>query len=226
MIISGCGLREGLFFDYYSKSENMPLIAPDILDRSTQNILTLYTPDTTHSKHITELALTMFDAWKDLHKLDKDYRKLLKTAALLHDIGITINFYSHARHSAYMIQNAQIFGLSHREQLITSAIAGWHNGVSKNYFKDRFYKELLSDANWKTINKLALLLALAESLDYTETSQIHVIEPSISKKNATLKLYAQGIPSIEMHQIQEHLSWFKKTFGVELKVQLATAEEE
>ena len=103
MIISGCGLREGLFFDYYSKSENMPLIAPDILDRSTQNILTLYTPDTTHSKHITELALTMFDAWKDLHKLDKDYRKLLKTAALLHDIGITINFYSHARHSAYML---------------------------------------------------------------------------------------------------------------------------
>ena len=105
-------------------------------------------------------------------------------------------------------------------------IAGWHNGVSKNYFKDRFYKELLSDANWKTINKLALLLALAESLDYTETSQIHVIEPGINKKNATLKLYAQGIPSIEMHQIQEHLSWFKKTFGVELKVQLATAEEE
>ena len=75
-------------------------------------------------------------------------------------------------------------------------------------------------------DKLALLLALAESLDYTETSQIHVIEPSISKKNATLKLYAQGIPSIEMHQIQEHLSWFKKTFGVELKVQLATAAEE
>ncbi len=85
--------------------------------------------------------------------------------------------------------------------------------ISKNYFKDRFYKELLSDANWKTINKLALLLALAESLDYTETSQIHVIEPGINKKTATLKLYAQGIPSIEMHQIQEHLSWFKKTFA-------------
>ena len=160
MIISGCGLREGLFFDYYSKSENLPLIAPDILDRSTQNILTLYTPDTTHSKHITELALTMFDAWKDLHKLDKDYRKLLKTAALLHDIGITINFYSHARHSAYMIQNAQIFGLSHREQLITSAIAGWHNGISKNYFRDRNYKELLNENHWQAINKLALLLSL------------------------------------------------------------------
>ena len=91
---------------------------------------------------------------------------------------------------------------------------GWSelHGLRKNY------RRLLETA--------ALLLALAESLDYTETSQIHVIEPGINKKTATLKLYAQGIPSIEMHQIQEHLSWFKKTFGVELKVQLATAAEE
>ena len=192
---------------------------------SRENVLNLYEPDQQHSRHITHLVLSMFDGWSELHGLRKNYRRLLETAALLHDIGITINFYSHARHSAYMILNAKLFGLTHKEQVITAAIAGWHNGVSKNYFKDRFYKELLSDANWKTINKLALLLALAESLDYTETSQIHVIEPGISKKNATLKLYAQGIPSIEMHQIQEHLSWFKKTFGVELKVELATAAE-
>ncbi len=220
LIVSGCGLREGLFFDYYSKSENMPLIAPDILDRSTQNILTLYTPDTTHSKHITELALTMFDAWKDLHKLDKNYRKLLKTASLLHDIGITINFYSHARHSAYMIQNAQIFGLSHREQLITSVIAGWHNGISKNYFRDRIYKELLDENHWQAINKLALLLALAESLDYSQTNQIRGIQPRLEKKHAVLSLHAEGIPSIEMHQIKQHIRWFAKVFGVELSVQL------
>ena len=38
-----------------------------------------------------------------------------------------------------MIQNAKLFGLTHKEQIITSAVAGWHNGVSKNYFKSRFY---------------------------------------------------------------------------------------
>lgn len=225
LVTSGCGLREGLFFDYYSKANNVPLIAKDILAQSRENMLNLYEKtDTGHARHITHLALSMFDGWSELHGLRKNYRRLLETAALLHDIGITINFYSHARHSAYMIQNAKLFGLTHKEQIITAAIAGWHNGVSKNYFKDRFYKEMLNEANWKVINKLALLLALAESLDYTETTQIHVIEPGVNKKAATLKLYAQGIPSIEMHQIKEHLPWFKKTFGVELKVQLATAK--
>ena len=226
LITSGCGLREGLFYDYYSKSNNVPLIAKNILERSRENTLRLFESDTGHAHHITKLALAMFDGWMELHKVRKSYRRLLETAALLHDIGITINFYSHARHSAYMIQNAKLFGLTHKEQIITSAIAGWHNGVSKNYFKSRFYKEMLTESNWKLINKLALLLALAESLDYSETRMVHTLTPSFNKKNAVLTVHAEHMPTIEMHQLQDHLSWFKKTMGVELKVEVIQDPED
>ena len=226
LITSGCGLREGLFYDYYSKSNNVPLIAKNILERSRENTLRLFESDTGHAHHITKLALAMFDGWMELHKVRKSYRRLLETAALLHDIGITINFYSHARHSAYMIQNAKLFGLTHKEQIITSAIAGWHNGVSKNYFKSRFYKEMLTESNWKLINKLALLLALAESLDYSEMRMVHTLTPSFNKKNAVLTVHAEHMPTIEMHQLQDHLSWFKKTLGVELKVEVIQDPED
>lgn len=226
LITSGCGLREGLFYDYYSKSNNVPLIAKNILERSRENTLRLFESDTGHAHHITKLALAMFDGWMELHKVRKSYRRLLETAALLHDIGITINFYSHARHSAYMIQNAKLFGLTHKEQIITSAIAGWHNGVSKNYFKSRFYKEMLTESNWKLINKLALLLALAESLDYSEMRMVHTLTPSFNKKNAVLTIHAEHMPTIEMHQLEDHLSWFKKTMGVELKVEVVQDPED
>lgn len=226
LITSGCGLREGLFYDYYSKSNNVALIAKNILERSRENTLNLFEADTRHAHHITKLALTMFDGWTELHKIRKGYRHLLETAALLHDIGITINFYSHARHSAYMIQNAKLFGLTHKEQIITSAIAGWHNGVSKNYFKDRFYKEILTESNWKLINKLALLLALSESLDYSEARMVRGLSTSFDKKNAVLKIYADNIPSIEMHQIKSHLAWFKKTFGADLSIEIHKEEEQ
>ena len=226
LITSGCGLREGLFYDYYSKSNNVPLIAKNILERSRENTLRLFESDTGHAHHITKLALAMFDGWMELHKVRKSYRRLLETAALLHDIGITINFYSHARHSAYMIQNAKLFGLTHKEQIITSAIAGWHNGVSKNYFKSRFYKEMLTESNWKLINKLALLLALAESLDYSEMRMVHTLTPSFNKKNAVLTVHAEHMPTIEMHQLQDHLSWFKKTMGVELKMEVIQDPED
>lgn len=226
LITSGCGLREGLFYDYYSKSNNVPLIAKNILERSRENTLRLFESDTGHARHITKLALAMFDGWMELHKVRKNYRRLLETAAMLHDIGITINFYSHARHSAYMIQNAKLFGLTHKEQIITSAIAGWHNGVSKNYFKSRFYKEMLTDSNWKLINKLSLLLALAESLDYSEMRMVHTLTPSFNKKNAVLTIHAEHMPTIEMHQLEDHLSWFKKTFGVELKLEVIQDPED
>ena len=226
LITSGCGLREGLFYDYYSKSNNVPLIAKNILERSRENTLSLFEADTAHARHITKLALAMFDGWMELHKVRKSYRRLLETAALLHDIGITINFYSHARHSAYMIQNAKLFGLTHKEQIITSAIAGWHNGISKNYFKSRFYKEMLTESNWKLINKLSLLLALAESLDYSEMRMVHTLTPSFNKKNALLTIHSEHIPTIEMHQLQDHMSWFKKAFGVELKVEVIEDPED
>ena len=226
LITSGCGLREGLFYDYYSKSNNVTLIAKNILERSRENTLRLFESDTGHARHITKLALAMFDGWMELHKVRKSYRRLLETAALLHDIGITINFYSHARHSAYMIQNAKLFGLTHKEQIITSAVAGWHNGVSKNYFKSRFYKDMLTESNWKLINKLSLLLALAESLDYSEMRMVHTLTPSFNKKNALLTIHAEHMPTIEMHQLEDHLSWFKKTMGVELKVEVVEDPED
>ena len=220
IIVSGCGIREGLFLDYYAKKEKNPVIAKDILEESTRNILLLYSTDIRHSEHITALALTMFDAWKPIHGLNVSWRRLLKTAAILHDIGITINYYSHARHSAYMIENARLFGLTHKEQVIAAVIAGWHNGVSRNYLRNKVYKYFLTDEDLAKIAKLSLFLALAESMDYSQTMQISEIRPEIkNKKTALLHLKADCLPSIELHQLRQHLPWFSKVFNMELLIE-------
>lgn len=218
IITSGCGLREGLFYDYYSKTNNKPLISPDILKESRENVLGLNSSNTDHAYHVANLAMTMFKAWAPLHKVPSAYGPLLETAALLHDIGININYYSHARHSAYMIQNAKLFGFTHKQQLMTAAIAGWHNGPSKNYFKEKIFTDLLNEDNWKIITKLACLLALAEALDDTETRQIKTITPTLTKNKANLLLEAEGPINVELQLVTAHLSWFKKTFNIPLNI--------
>lgn len=216
IVTSGCGLREGLFYDYYAKTRNEPVVAENILNRSRDNILNLYTSNTQHALQVSSLAMKMFHAWLPILKMDKDYGKLLETAALLHDIGININYYSHARHSSYMIQNANLFGLTHKEQIFTAGIAGWHNGVSKNYFRDKFYKDMLSEDDWKKVTKLACILALAEAMDDTETKSVREIAPCLAKGKANLTIYAQAPITVELQLLCAHLNWFKKTFGLPL----------
>ena len=216
IITSGCGLREGLFYDYYAKTNNVPLIADDILEESTQNVLRLFSVNIEHNRHVASLALSMFDGWHGLHGLGKQYRKLLQTAALLHDIGITINYYSHARHSAYMILNAKIFGLTHGEQMLCAVIAGWHNGIAKRYFKNHDYRPLLTEKDWDIAGKLALLLALAESLDYSESNNVTAIIPGTDAMSATLEIHTAENAAIEMQQLKALEEWFAETFGLPL----------
>ena len=217
IITSGCGLREGLFYDYYAKTNNVPLIADDILESSTENVLRLFSVNIEHNRHVAELALAMFDGWHGLHGLGQQYRRLLKTASLLHDIGITINYYSHARHSSYMILNAKIFGLTHAEQMLCAVIAGWHNGISKRYFKYHAYRPLLAEKDWEIAGKLALLLALAESLDYSESNKVTAIVPSTEHTAATLEIHTAENAAIEIQQLQSTKLWFEEAFGIQLK---------
>lgn len=220
IITSGCGLREGLFHDYYARMNHIPLIAEDILDSSTQNMLRLYSNNQEHCRHVADLALLMFDGWNELHGLNRRYKRLLNTAALLHDIGITINYYSHARHSAYMILNAKLFGLTHAEQMLCAVVAGWHNGLSKGYFKNHAYRPLLNEKEWAAAEKLALLLAFAESLDYSESSRILAARTRATAKKAVLEIRTQGDASIELYQLENHTEWVAKLFGKPLEINL------
>ena len=121
--------------------------------------------DGAHASHVTKMALTMFDQWKPLHRMHGRERKLLMTSALLHDAGMLINYYSHARHSAYLTANARIFGLSHKEQIMCAFIVAFHHGYSRKFLKNNPYTDMLEDEDWDTVRQLACFLQLAEALD-------------------------------------------------------------
>lgn len=218
IIISGCGVREGMFLEYYLAAQQQPRVIPDILLHSTRNMLLFYKGNEAHAEHVAKLAETMFDKWQSILRLTARDRKLLRVAALLHDIGITINYYDHARHSAYLVENARLFGLTHREQMLAAVVAGWHHGVSAKYVRNKIYSEFLDQHNWQTARKMALLLALAESLETTQMGLVQDVEPTISGTQAVLKLVTQHPVTIERQAAAQHRKWFKKELGFELVI--------
>ena len=58
-----------------------------LMARSARRVARKYWPEMEHSEHVRKLALELFDALQDLHKLGKRERCWLECAAILHDIG-------------------------------------------------------------------------------------------------------------------------------------------
>lgn len=213
LIVSGCGLREGLFDEYRCRLLKRPLIPKDILTTSTDDIMHLYSPDIEHSQVVCNYALSVFDAWKNIHKVAENWRPLLRTAALLHDIGIRVNYYSHARHSGYIIENACLFGEDHLKIVYAGIMAAWHNGVSRSYLRSKQYKVLISDEDMTMLSKCALFIAIGEALDSSQNGFITKVTVSNTKGGPTLTITAPSEPTVEIHQLNSLQKWFTKVMG-------------
>ncbi len=110
-------LREGLVLDYIAK--NGPHIRkvdryPDARRRSVVELAERcnYLPD--HAAQVARLALALFDATADRHKLGAREREWLEYGALLHDIGSHISYERHHKHSYYLITQRGPAGLRSR----------------------------------------------------------------------------------------------------------------
>ena len=216
LIVSGCGVREGLFFQHYLQYEDLPEVIPDILGHSTLNMLRFYKVGEDHAIQVCRLALCLFDNCRAIHHLDNRDRALLECASLLHDIGISINYYDHARHSSYLIENARLFGLTHREQILVAVVAGWHGGFSNKILRNRVYAEFLDEMDWIKARRMAAILAVANSLDATQRRLIQAINIQNSPGKTLLHLTSKGDISIELQSFEKQRKWFNREFGIEL----------
>ena len=122
--------------------------------------------------------------------------------------------------SAYLVENARLFGLTHREQMLTAVIAGWHNGPSAKYVRNRHYSEFLDENDWQKARKLSLILALAESLDATQMHLAKCVSTSHDQSSAYLDVLIEDRQenqvNIEIKAAAALRKWFKKEFGKEL----------
>lgn len=217
LFVSGCGLREGLFYDYYSQKYcEGRNIREDVLIDSAENFLATMQMDyNVHVKFVRDLANKMFTQWQKIHKCDERMRKLLEVAAILHDSGKSVNYYSHAVHSAYVVLNAPIYGLSHQEQAICAFLAGFSHGIKSKIPKGFLNSQLLTNHDWKIIRRVSLILAIAESLDESLEQGIIDINTKISDDIVTLNIDAKEDYNVGLFSLS--LQKLRKQFNKEYK---------
>src|SRR4029077_1809025 len=100
----------------------------DVRRESVLNMAAQYHVDPDHTRHVAALALGMFDelARLGLHDGAPRERELLWAASMLHDIGMSIDYDDHHKHSRYLILNAGLPGFSPRETALIGQMARFH----------------------------------------------------------------------------------------------------
>jgi exopolyphosphatase/guanosine-5'-triphosphate,3'-diphosphate pyrophosphatase len=100
----------------------------DVRRASVLNMAAHYEVDAVHTEHVATLALGMFDALAELglHDGDPRERELLWAACMLHDIGMSIDYDDHHKHSRYLILNGGLPGFTPVETAIIAQSARYH----------------------------------------------------------------------------------------------------
>lgn len=215
LVVSGSGLREGLVYDYIGSSYSP---VGNILDFSLNNIISQFSINRVHAFQVYKLASSMYVQLEALFGKSREFEKVLKTAALLHDSGISINFYSHDSHAFYMILNSGISGLTHREILMSAYAASLHRNT-KLKLKWKQYSQILSEDDVKTIMKISMLLRLAESLDTCMDNFIDDIKCSIDGDTVVMTPMAKKKPNVEISRALCSKNDFEHVFGKKLIIQ-------
>ncbi len=174
--------------------------------------------DEEHAEQVARLSLVLFDALAKDHRLGSRERLLLEVGALLHDIGSYIRPSGHHKHSEYIIENSEIFGLSRSDQVVVANLARYHRkgqpaSTHINYIALPREDRIL-------VLKLGSLLRIADALDRGHDRRVGRLEVERREDRLLLKvLDASGLPetelSLERLSLAEKGDMFEDVYGIE-----------
>ncbi|MBV1884372.1 MAG: exopolyphosphatase [Pseudomonadales bacterium] len=115
-------LREGLLYDQLGRIRH-----EDVRDRTTQAMMSRHHVDERQAERVKETALklcAMADVKWDLDK--SPYRDVLRRAALLHEVGLSISHSQFHKHGAYLVKYSDLAGFSRQEQAAIALLVRGH----------------------------------------------------------------------------------------------------
>jgi exopolyphosphatase/guanosine-5'-triphosphate,3'-diphosphate pyrophosphatase len=209
--VSDVNLRDGLLTELASDD----IWSGDFRDHVVSAAVELgskFAFDENHARHVSHLAGLLFDALQVHHRLDARARALLTLASLLHEIGMFVSISAYHKHSMYLIQNSELFGLSQLELQIVALVARYHRRASPKPTHPGYSR--LSREDRVVVSKLASILRVADALDRSYSQRIREFTCAVQKDR--LVITVPGVDDLALEQIamKQTAQLFEETYGL------------
>lgn len=118
MTLAGGALREGLIYGLLGNSHDC-----DARDRTANSLINRYQLDREHAERVRDTVVEAFGQVQAGWRLSRRYgRPILRYAALLHEIGLCIEYKKAPQHAAYIIDNIDMPGFTPAQKKLLSAL--------------------------------------------------------------------------------------------------------
>jgi exopolyphosphatase/guanosine-5'-triphosphate,3'-diphosphate pyrophosphatase len=193
---SAAGVRDGIIADLAARRVGREL---SLLSREQRKVVEFmarrYGVPVPHARKVAGLAHALFESLQPLHLLPPHVGKLLEAAACLHDVGHYVSDTKHHKHSYYLVANSDMPGFTDRERLIVANLCRYHRRAMPGPLHENF--SALTGEEKKTVELLAPLLRLADSLDRSHNQRIESMQCQFRNGSVVLRLRSEADIDLE-----------------------------
>jgi exopolyphosphatase/guanosine-5'-triphosphate,3'-diphosphate pyrophosphatase len=212
------GLREGVFLARTLLAGREPLLE-DVRGAAVRNLAVQYEADMPHVEHVARLALQMHRSLEDEGLIEPapGERELLWAAGMLHDVGMTISYDDHHKHSRYLIASAELPGFDPRERALIAQISRYHR---KGQPKLGELAPLARPGDERLLERCAVLLRLAEHLERGRDQAVDEARLAAGGDGVGLHLQARGDLTLPRWSVERYGDdeAFERVFGKRLLI--------
>lgn len=212
IVIGERGLREGVLLDHVARSgrARRPTGDRDVRARSVDRLLRRHNSDVAHGAQVARLAMELFDRTQSLHQLTSAERESLQYGALLHDIGASVGYRKHQRHSYYLITHGGLTGFSEQEIEVLACLARYHRKGLPDESADPWRR--LDPYVRPTVEKLIALLRIADGLDRTHRQVVTELACRVGLREVQFRVRSREDCEGELWATRKKANLFERVF--------------
>jgi exopolyphosphatase / guanosine-5'-triphosphate,3'-diphosphate pyrophosphatase len=150
-----------------------------------------------------------------VHPGRPDERGLLWAAAMLHDIGMTVDYDDHHRHSRYLIQSAGLPGFTQRETALVGQIVRYHRKGTPSLGE---FEVLAEDGDRPLLDRTVAVLRVAEQLERARDQSVAAARVSVADGLIELHLEAAEDVTVARWSAERQSEIFERAFSRRLQV--------
>ena len=195
-------LREGVIYDLIGRLQH-----EDVRERTVAALLQRSALPELHAHRVEAVADVLFTQVQPTLGLGEAQRELLRWAARLHEIGLTISHSQFHKHGQYIIQNADLPGFSRETQRMLAALVRGHRRKFPRSLIETFPKEQAAALiDLCVLLRLAVLFKYASPLDGMPDLQLRAVSGTYCLRFPKDWLNRHPLTTAELEQEQQYLA--------------------